>query len=68
MTDFFKSLNWKRAVKIGIEARYRKVLTQQELSELAGVSKPTIVNFEKERTNIKISNIIKILGLYQIIS
>jgi transcriptional regulator with XRE-family HTH domain len=42
-------------------------LTQQQLAILAGVSKPTLNNFEQGGTNITVENAVKILrmlGLY----
>lgn len=53
--------SWKKTVKLGISKRFEKDLTQEDLSKISGVSLPIIINFEKERTNIKIENIIKIL-------
>ncbi len=53
--------DWEKIVKIGLSARYIKKLRQSDLAELSGLSKPIIVNFEKNRTNIKVDNIFKIL-------
>jgi transcriptional regulator with XRE-family HTH domain len=58
MTQKFK---WEAIVDEAIHARIRQNLRQSDVSEISGVSKPIVVNFEKKRTNIKVANIIKIL-------
>ena len=54
-------LDWQKIVKEAVKRRREQKLTQEELSVLAGVSKPTLNHFEQGKTNIKLENVIKIL-------
>jgi transcriptional regulator with XRE-family HTH domain len=56
-------LNWKYLVKEAVKRRKEQKLTQEQLSVLAGVSKPTLNNFEQGKTTIKIESAIKILNI-----
>lgn len=59
-------LNWQDLVEEAIRRRKEQKLTQEQLSILAGVSKPTLNNFEQGKHNIKLESavkIFKILGL-----
>lgn len=56
-------LDWQGFVKEAIKRRKEQGLTQVELSLLANVSKPTLINFEKGGVNISIGNAIKILKM-----
>ena len=54
-------LNWPDLVKEAVKRRKEQKLTQEQLSVLADVSKPTLNSFEQGKTNIKLENAIKIL-------
>lgn len=54
-------LNWTDLVTQAIKRRKEQNLTQQQLSVLAGVSKPTLNSFEQMKTSIKLESAIKIL-------
>lgn len=54
-------LDWQSLSKEAVKRRKEQKLTQEQLAILAGVSKPTLVNFENGRQNIKVENAIKIL-------
>ena len=54
-------LNWPDLVKEAVKRRKEQKLTQEQLSVLANVSKPTLNSFEQGKTNIKLENAIKIL-------
>lgn len=54
-------LDWDALVTEAIKRRKEQRLTQEQLSILAGVSKPTLNTFEKRATNIKLENAMKIL-------
>ena len=54
-------LNWDALVKEAIKRRKEQHLTQEQLSILSGVSKPTLNHFEKGATNLKLSSTMKIL-------
>lgn len=54
-------LNWPEFVEEAIKRRKLQKLTQEQLAVLAGVSKPTLNNFEQGKTTITLVNVIKIL-------
>jgi len=54
-------LNWPDFIEEAIKRRKSQGLTQEQLSILAGVSKPTLNYFEQGKTTIKLENAIKIL-------
>jgi len=53
--------SWHEIVKKAIDRRKEQKLSQEELSVLAGVSKPTLNDFEQGRTSVTISSVLKIL-------
>jgi transcriptional regulator with XRE-family HTH domain len=55
-------LDWQDVVTEAIKRRKEQKLTQEQLAILAGVSKPTLISFERGRTTIKLDNVLKILG------
>ena len=56
-------LNWQSFVEEAIKRRKEQGLTQEQLSVLAGVSKPTLNSFEQGKTNIKLDSAFKILSV-----
>jgi len=54
-------LNWQTFVEEEIRRRKESGMTQKELALLAGVSKPTLINFEKGELGISLGNAMKIL-------
>jgi len=59
-------LNWEQIVKEAIRRRKEQNLTQEQLALLCGVSKPTLIQFEKGKTTLKLNSalkVLKILGL-----
>lgn len=54
-------LDWPALVEEAIKRRKQQKLTQEQLAILAGVSKPTLNSFEQGRTNLNLSNALKIL-------
>jgi transcriptional regulator with XRE-family HTH domain len=54
-------LNWQDLIEEAITRRKEQKLTQEQLSVLAGVSKPTLNSFEQGKTSIKLDSAIKIL-------
>ena len=54
-------LNWLELVEEAVNRRKLQGLTQEQLSILAGVSKPTLNSFEQGRLTITLQNAIKIL-------
>lgn len=54
-------LNWLELVEEAVNRRKSQGLTQEQLSILAGVSKPTLNSFEQGRLTITLQNAIKIL-------
>ncbi len=54
-------LNWPDFINEAIKRRKSQKLTQEQLAILAGVSKPTLNNFEQGKTTITLENAIKIL-------
>jgi transcriptional regulator with XRE-family HTH domain len=66
--NFSKSgrLDWQNLVIEAVKRRKEQRLTQEQLSVLAGVSKPTLNSFEQGKTTIKLDSalkILKVLGL-----
>ncbi len=57
----FVRFNWQDIVIEAIKRRKEQNLTQEQLSVLAGVSKPTLISFEKGKTSIKIESMLKII-------
>lgn len=60
-------LNWQDLVEEAVRRRKEQRLTQDQMSVLAGVSKPTLNSFEQGRTCIKVENAIKILRVLGLI-
>jgi transcriptional regulator with XRE-family HTH domain len=59
-------LNWTDLIKEAIKRRKEQRLTQEQLAILAGVSKPTLNNFEQGKTSITLESalkIFKVLGM-----
>ena len=59
-------LNWQDFIIEAVKRRKEQKLTQEQLSVLAGVSKPTLNSFEQGKTTIKLESalkILKVLGL-----
>ncbi len=54
-------LNWPDFVKEAIRRRKSQRLTQEQLAILAGVSKPTLNNFEQGKTTLTLASALKIL-------
>ena len=56
-------LNWPTLVKEAIRRRKEQGLTQEQLAVLAGISKPTLNNFESGKTTITLENALKVLRM-----
>ena len=56
-------LDWQSLVAEAVKKRKEMRMSQEEFSVLAGVSKPTLNNFEQGRTNITLENALKILKM-----
>ena len=56
-------LNWSDIVCEAIKRRKLQKLSQEHLAILAGVSKPTLNNFEQGKTAITLDKAIKILTI-----
>ncbi|MGB0935024.1 MAG: helix-turn-helix domain-containing protein [Alphaproteobacteria bacterium] len=56
-------LDWSVFVAEAVKRRKEQKLTQEQLSVLAGVSKPTLNNFEQGKTTIKLDSALKILHI-----
>ncbi|PCH99929.1 MAG: transcriptional regulator [Alphaproteobacteria bacterium] len=59
-------LNWQDLIIEAVKRRKEQKLTQEQLSVLAGISKPTLNSFEQGKTSIKLDSalkILKVLGL-----
>lgn len=56
-------LNWPSLIKEAVKRRKEQCLTQEQLAVLAGVSKPTLNNFEAGKTNITLESALKILRM-----
>ncbi len=54
-------LNWQDLISEAVKRRKEQKLMQEQLSVLAGVSKPTLNSFEQGKTSIKLDSAIKIL-------
>ncbi len=61
-------LDWTALVEEAIKRRKESRLTQQQVAVLAGVSKPTVVRFEKREQNITLSSAFAILKLFSLLS
>jgi len=57
-------LDWKAIVEEAIKRRKASRLTQSQVAVLAKVSKPTVIRFEKQATNIRLSSAFAILTLF----
>lgn len=56
-------LNWQSLVQEAITRRKEQKLSQEALAVLAGVSKPTLNNFEQGKTTITLDSALKILQI-----
>ena len=56
-------LNWQSFVQEAITRRKEQKLSQEALAILAGVSKPTLNNFEQGKTTITLDSALKILQI-----
>lgn len=56
-------LNWKSLVQEAIARRKEQKLSQEALAILAGISKPTLNNFEQGKTTIALDSALKILQI-----
>jgi transcriptional regulator with XRE-family HTH domain len=54
-------LDWQGFVSEAIRRRKEEKLTQEQLAILAGVSKPTLNNFEQGKTTLKLDSALRIL-------
>lgn len=54
-------LDWPSLVKEAISRRKQQKLTQDQLSTLVGISKPTLVAFEKGKTTLRLETCLAIL-------
>ena len=54
-------LNWQHLIAEALKRRKEQRLTQEQLAVLAGVSKPTLNNFENGKTSINLDSALKIL-------
>jgi len=54
-------IDWQKTVRTAIEIRKSLKLSQEECAVLAGVSKPTLNDFEQGRTTITVASLLKIL-------
>lgn len=54
-------LDWQSLVEEAVKRRKEQKLTQKQLAVLAGVSSPTLNNFEQGRTSITLETALKIL-------
>ncbi len=61
-------LDWSAIVEEAIKRRKESRLTQQQVAVLAGVSKPTMVRFEKRQQNITLKSAFAILKLFGLLS
>jgi transcriptional regulator with XRE-family HTH domain len=62
------SFNWTALVEEARQRRKKINLTQAKLSMLAGVSTPTISNFENGNENVQVSSILKIFSVLGMIN
>jgi transcriptional regulator with XRE-family HTH domain len=56
-------LDWQSLVDEAIKRRKEQRLSQEKLALLAGVSKPTLNDFEQGRTSITLASALKILAM-----
>jgi transcriptional regulator with XRE-family HTH domain len=56
-------LNWQSLVQEAITRRKEQKLSQETLAILAGISKPTLNNFEQGKTSITLDSVLKILQI-----
>lgn len=56
-------LDWQSLVQEAVRRRKMQKLTQEQLSVLAGVSKPTLNRFEQAKSNITLESAFKILRI-----
>ncbi len=56
-------LNWPDLVKEAVKRRKQQGLTQNQMCAIAGVSKPTLVAFEKGKTTLKLDTCLAILDV-----
>jgi hypothetical protein len=61
-------LNWMRLVRETIKRRKQEKLTQKEHALLAGVSVPTMLEFERGATTLTLTKIIDILNVVGLVS
>lgn len=54
-------LDWQSLVVEAVKRRKEQKLTQKKLAVLAGVSGPTVNDFEQQRTSITLESALKIL-------
>ena len=54
-------LDWQSLVEEAVRRRKEQKLSQKKLAVLAGVSGPTVNDFEKQRTTITLESALKIL-------
>ncbi len=54
-------LNWQNLINEAVACRKKQRFTQEQISVLAGVSKPTLNHFEQGKTTITLENALKIL-------
>jgi transcriptional regulator with XRE-family HTH domain len=54
-------INWRELVDEAVRRRKAEQMTQSELAELAGVSRPTVVTFEQGEINLRFERIVAIL-------
>lgn len=59
-------LNWQGLVEEAIKRRKEQRLTQEQLAILAGVSKPTLNNFEQGKTTVTLESALKILRMLRL--
>lgn len=55
-------IEWDKMVEFSINARHALKFSQKQLAETAGVSLPTIVNFENYRVGLNINSALKIFN------
>ena len=60
-------LDWSAIVEEAIKRRKESRLTQKQVAVLVGVSKPTVVRFEKQKKNITLKSALAILKLFGMI-
>ena len=56
-------LDWQSLVIEAVRRRKEQRITQEQLSVLAGVSKPTLNSFEQGKTTITLKTALKILSV-----